>query len=212
MNNDHDVTLGSVDSGHAEGDGLDSTEAGAVRAGSRGTDKASARVGRSDPSPEHRTLRYGLTAGVLMLASVASLAVWTGSRVQEARSVQHRDDAFVAAAKSGAEHLTSISYTQADADVQRILDSSTGAFHDDFAQRAKPFVDLVKKAQSTTVGVVSQAALEATGDQSGRVLVTVSVKTSNAGVPDGEDRSWRMRLTLDSTDAGPKMSSVEFVQ
>ena len=48
--------------------------------------------------------------------------------------------------------LTTISADEADSDVARVLDSATGTFHDDWAQRAPAFVEMVKKAQSKIGG------------------------------------------------------------
>jgi Mce-associated membrane protein len=44
------------------------------------------------------------------------------------------------------------------------------------------------------------------------VLVAMSVKTSMASAPpDQEPRRWRMRLTVDKTGDGAKVSNVQFV-
>jgi Mce-associated membrane protein len=108
-------------------------------------------------------------------------------------------------------NLTTINYTEVDADVQRILDSATGTFHDDFQKRSQPFVDVVKQAQSKSEGTVAEAGLESeTGDQA-RVLVAVSVKTSIAAAPDQDPRRWRLRISIQRTADGAKVSNVEFV-
>jgi len=54
--------------------------------------------------------------------------------------------------------LTTIDYNEADADVQRILNSTTGSFYDDFSKRSQPFVDVVKQARSKSEGTVTEAA------------------------------------------------------
>jgi Mce-associated membrane protein len=51
-----------------------------------------------------------------------------------------------------------------DADIQRILNSSIGAFHDDFQKRSQPFIDTLKQAQSTSTRTVTAAGLESLGD------------------------------------------------
>ena len=50
---------------------------------------------------------------------------------------------FVQVARQGALNLTTIDCQSADADVQRILDSATGTFYDDFSKRSQPFIDVV---------------------------------------------------------------------
>jgi Mce-associated membrane protein len=115
--------------------------------------------------------------------------------------------------RQGALNLTTIDFQHADSDVQRILDSATGTFYDDFQKRAQPFVEVVKQAQSKSVGTIAEAGLEpqsitANGAQ---VLVAVTVKTSNAGAPEQAPRAWRMRITVQKVGDDAKVANVEFV-
>ena len=43
------------------------------------------------------------------------------------------------------------------------------------------------------------------------VLVAVTVKTSNAGVPEQAPRAWRMRITVEKVGDQAKVSNVRFV-
>ena len=83
----------------------------------------------------------GLLAGESLLWRFGS---WLGYRAYDKHEAQVRRDLFVQTARQGAVNLTTISYTEVDADVQRILDSATGAFRDDFDKRSKPFIEVVK--------------------------------------------------------------------
>jgi Mce-associated membrane protein len=118
---------------------------------------------------------------------------------------------YVAAARQTALNLSTITYQTADADFQRILDSSTGAFHDDLSKRSQPFKDVVRQAQSVSSGTVSGAGLESLDGTQAHVLVAVTVKTSNAGKPEQETRNWRMRISVDKVGQSYKASNVEFV-
>ena len=120
---------------------------------------------------------------------------------------------FLQVGRQGALNLTTIDHQQADADVQRILDSATGTFDDDFQRRAQPFIDVVRQAQSKSVGTISEAGLESeseSGDEA-QVLVAVTVKTSNAGAPEQEPRAWRMRISVQKVGDEAKVANVEFV-
>jgi Mce-associated membrane protein len=108
-------------------------------------------------------------------------------------------------------NLTTIDWQHADADVQRILDGATGQFHDDFASRAGPFVDVVKKAKSITVGTVTEAGLESETADTAQALVAVTVTTSNAGTTQPEPRGWRLRVFVQEVGDQAKVSNVEFV-
>jgi Mce-associated membrane protein len=95
--------------------------------------------------------------------------------------------------------------------VQRILDSATGQFHDDFAKRAQPIIEVVKQAKSTSVGTITDAGLESQTADSAQVLVAVAVTTSNAGAPQPDPRAWRMRVWVQRVGDQAKVSNVEFV-
>ncbi len=71
-------------------------------------------------------------ASAVVVATLAGLAGWLGYRAYEKHEAQAQRDLFVQIARQGAVNLTTINYTEVDADVQRIIDLSTGAFRDDF--------------------------------------------------------------------------------
>jgi Mce-associated membrane protein len=135
------------------------------------------------------------------------------SRAAGKRSIPTGRLAFIVGqvARQAALNLTTIDYQHADADVQRILDSATGQFFDDFSKRSQPFVDVVKQAQSKSVGTVTEAGLESEDHDGARVIVAVAVNTSNAGAPQQQPRAWRMRLTVQSVGGDAKVSNVGFV-
>jgi len=152
----------------------------------------------------------GLVAAVAVVAALAGLTGWLGYRAYEKHEANAKRDLFVQVARQGAVNLTTINYTEVDADVQRIVDLSTGAFRDDFEQRSKPFVEVVKAAQSKSEGTVTDAGLESQRGDSAQVLVAVAVKSRTAG---GEEapREWRMRIEVRSVGPDAKVSNVVFV-
>lgn len=156
-------------------------------------------------------VRRALAAGFALVAVLAALCGWLGYQYIQQRQATELRGLLLGVAKQGAVNLTSIDYQRADADVQRILDSSTGQFYEDFQARSAPFVDVVKKVQSTSSGTVTEAGVVSIDGQEGRFLVAVSVRTSTRGVPDEQLRYWRMRLTVVKDGADAKVSKVEFV-
>ena len=159
------------------------------------------------PRPRSRALIAGLAA----IAALVGLNGWLGYRDYQARHDDRIRQEMVEAARQGAINLTTIDHEHVDEDVQRILDSSTGVFRDDFAQRAKPFSEAARQAQSTSVGTVTEAALESAEGDEGRVLVAMNVMTSNRGVPEQQPKGWRMRVTVTRVDDASKVSKVEFI-
>ena len=156
-------------------------------------------------------VRLAAVLGLVMVVALGALAGWFGFRGYQARQAQHQRELLVQIGRQGALNLTTIDWHHADADVQRILDSATGTFYDDFSQRSKPFVDVVKKAQSTSVGTITEAGLESQSGDEAQVLVAVSVKTSNLGAAEQDPRHWRMRITVQKVGGGAKVSNVGFV-
>ncbi len=182
-------------------------------------DDVAAQVDDAEPQSTGRLARWGhrvsrlasaVVAGAVIVATLSGLAGWLGYRAYQTHEAQARRDLFVQTARLGAVNLTTINYTEVDADVQRILDVATGAFRDDFEQRSKPFIEVVKAAQSKSEGTVTDAGLESQHGDSAQVLVAVAVKSRTAG---GEEapREWRMRIEVRSVGDDAKVSNVVFV-
>jgi Mce-associated membrane protein len=155
--------------------------------------------------------RVAISVGLVTMCVLSALVGWLGYRAHESRQAHMQRQLFIQVARQAAIDLTTISHTQPDTDVQRILNSSTGAFHDQFQQRSAMFIDVVKKAQTTSEGRVTEAGLESESADHGRVVVVVNVKTSSAGVPEPSPRAWRMRIDVQKVGADAKVSNVEFV-
>lgn len=169
-------------------------------------------IGEDRPpgKPTSATRRAAL-AGAVAVTALAALAGWLAFRAYQAHQEQGQRSLFLQVARQEALNLTTIDWQHPDADVQRILDGATGQFHDDFAARSQPFVEVLKQAKSTTVGTVTAAGLEsATADQA-QVLVAASVKMTYAGGPEAPPRAWRMRITVQKVGDQAKVSNVAFV-
>jgi Mce-associated membrane protein len=182
------------------------------------TDEPDAPAGEAAPArqrPRFRRLSRAataLTVGVALVAALAGLTGWLGYHAYEKQQAQAQRSLFVQIARQAAVNLTTINYTEVDADIKRVLDSATGAFHDEFQNRSQPFVEVVKKVQSKSEGTIAEAGLLSYTKDQGQVLIAVSVKTAMGTAPaDPEPRRWRMRLTVDKTGDGAKVSNVEFV-
>lgn len=156
-------------------------------------------------------VRLALILGLAIVVALTALCGWLGYRTFESRHAEQFRAMVVQVARQGAINLTTIDYRQADADVKRILDSATGQFYDEFSTRSAPFIDVVKKAQSKSVGTVTEAGVESIGDSEGQVLVAVSVATTNKGTQEDRPRFWRMRLTVTKAGEDTKVSKVDFV-
>ena len=150
--------------------------------------------------------------GLVVVLGLGVLCGWLGYRIHSQGRAEQDRALFLEVGKQAAVNLTTIDYQTAEADVERILDSATGAFRDEFSGRADPLVEVVKKAQSVSSGVVTEAGVETMSAEEGQVLVAVTVQTTNRVVTEPQPpRYWRMKLTVSKVGNGAKISKVDFV-
>jgi Mce-associated membrane protein len=161
--------------------------------------------------PRMSHVKLATIVGLVAVVVLAGLTGWLGFRAYKSHQADEQRKLFLEVGRQGALNLTTIDWQEADADVQRILDAATGTFYDDFQKRAQPFVEVVKQAQSKSVGTIAEAGLESESKDGAQVLVAVTVKTSNAGAPDQQPRAWRMRIFVEKVGNEAKVSNVEFV-
>ena len=167
-----------------------------------------------EPAATNATMshvRLATILGLTVVVALAGLCGWLGYRTYESRKAADERNLFLQVGRQAALNLTTIDFEHADEDVQRVLDSSTGTFYDDFQARAQPFKEVVKQAKSKSVGTIAEAGVESITGDGAEVLVAVTVKTSNAGAAEQEPRAWRMRITVQKVDDGAKVANVRFV-
>jgi Mce-associated membrane protein len=155
--------------------------------------------------------RMALAVGITVVVAISGLCGWLEFRLYQAHRDHQQIERFLQAGRQAVVNLTTISFTEVDVDVQRILDSATGDFHDDFQKRAQPFIDLVKQTRSETKGNVTAAGLESRQGNRARILAAVSVDTAVGGVPEQQPRMWRMRVEVTQVGNDFKVSNVWFV-
>ena len=207
-----DIDVEDIDAEDIEAEDIDAEETD-VEDSEADDSEVAAEVGTRKPVREWFSgIPSPIAVGVAIIVALLGLGGWLGFRVHQDNQVQAQRNLYVQVARQTAINLTTIDYTEVDADIKRVLDSATGAFHDEFQNRSQPFVEVVKKVQSKSEGTISEAGLLSYTKDQAQVLVAVAVKTSMAAAPaDQEPRRWRMRLTVDKTGDSAKVSNVEFV-
>jgi Mce-associated membrane protein len=202
----------AVDKPVEDAEGEDSAEGDAAEEDAVSYDEEAAAAAAAKPPKKPMShVRLALIAGLVVVVALAGLTGWTGYRAYKAHQGEKERQLFLQVGRQGALNLTTIDWQNAEADVQRVLDSATGTFYDDFQNRSAPFVEVVKQAQSKSVGTIAEAGLESASSDEAQVLVAVTVTTSNVGAPEQEPRAWRMRLTVQKVGDEAKVSNVEFV-
>lgn len=157
-----------------------------------------------------------LVPTIVTTVAVAGLAMLTGLMVwQHVKAADHRDRAaeYAAAARQSVVNLMSIDYSTAKDSVQRVLDGSTGKFHDNFAGTADDFVKALQDEKIVTKAEVSDTAVESMTADSAVVLVSATSRREGPAAPKDQQqpRVWRVVLTLQRDGGQIKMSGVDFV-
>jgi Mce-associated membrane protein len=145
---------------------------------------------------------------ICVFAGASGYMVWQD---HDAINREQRAANFVAGARQGIVNMTSLDFNRAKEDVQRVLDSSTGQFRDDFQQRAKDFTAVVEKSKVVTQGTVNAAAVESMDEHSASVLVSATSRITNSAGAKDEPRAWRLRVIVTEESGQYKMSKVDFV-
>jgi Mce-associated membrane protein len=150
-------------------------------------------------------------AAIILIICFAGAIGYIAWQHREATEREQRAARFVAGARQGIVNMTSLDFNKAKEDVQRVLDSSTGEFRDDFQQRAKDFTTVVEQSKVVTEGTVNAAALESMDTHSASVLVSATSKITNSAGAKDEPRAWRLRVTVTEDGGQYKMSKVDFI-
>jgi Mce-associated membrane protein len=150
-------------------------------------------------------------AAIILIICFAGAIGYMAWQHHDATERGQRAARFVAGARQGVVNMTSLDFNKAKEDVQRVLDSSTGEFRDDFQQRAKDFTTVVEQSKVVTEGTVNAAALESMDKHSASVLVSATSKITNSAGAKDEPRAWRLRVTVTEDGGQYKMSKVDFI-
>ncbi|KAA1249687.1 hypothetical protein F0Q45_13775 [Mycobacterium simiae] len=150
-------------------------------------------------------------AAVLIICGFAGLSGFIVWQHYQATERQQRATAFAAGARKGVISMISLDFSKAKEDVQRVIDSSTGEFKDEFQARAADFIKVVEQSKVVTEGTVNATAVESMDGRNALVLVSATSHVTNAGNGKDEPRVWRLRVTVTEEDGQYKMSKVEFV-
>jgi Mce-associated membrane protein len=181
------------------------------------TAEAPAPTDRAEPEPARRWLRVPNLAVALTIAAVVAICAllgvsgWMAWHHHNVVQERQRAAAYIAAARQGVINLTSLDFNKAKQDVQRVLDSATGEFKDDFQRRAEDFESVVKDSKAVTEGSVAATAVESMNNDSAVVLVLANERITNIAGAKDQPRTFRFRVSVVHDGDQLKVSKVEFV-
>jgi Mce-associated membrane protein len=139
------------------------------------------------------------TVGVLVslgFLTGTGYMLWQNHKVtaENQRSAQ-----FSAAARQGVVNLMSMDYAAAKDSVQRVLDDSTGKFHNNLEDSADDLIKAMESSKVKTTVTVNDSAVESISGDTAVVLVTATSEKHDATQPPDagtQPRVWRVMVTV----------------
>jgi Mce-associated membrane protein len=150
-------------------------------------------------------------ATIVVTCALLGASGWMLWHHHTAAAERQQRAAYVAAARQGVINLTSLDFNHAQQDVQRVLDSGTGEFRDEFQRVAGDFASVVKDSKAVTEGSVKAAAVESMSDNSAVVLLLGNERITNSAGAKNDPRVFRFRVTVTRDGDQLKISKVEYV-
>ncbi|MDG5483997.1 hypothetical protein [Mycolicibacterium gadium] len=171
----------------------------------------------SEAAPRGR--RWGLivkvvamTLAVLCTAALITASVLMVIEHRKAVDLRQLDAEFQAAGRQSVVTLMSLDFNNAQADVERIIENTTGQFKTDFEEQAADFIKVAQDSKVITDVTVTAVAVESMTPTSAVALVAATSRVTNASGAQQEPRAWRLSVNLERVDGGQiKMAKVEFV-
>ena len=112
-----------------------------------------------------------LTAtAIVVICALLGASGWMAWQHHKAMQERQQSAAFAATARQGIINLTSLDFNKSKEDVQRIVDSATGEFRDQFQKTADDFASVVKDTKAVAEGSVAATAIESMTKDSAVVL------------------------------------------
>jgi len=176
-------------------------------------------VGEDEGEAAPRGRRWGLvikvvamTLAVLGTAALITVSVLMVNQHRKAVENQQLNAEFAAAGRQGVVTLMSLDFNNAQEDVERIIENTTGQFKTDFEDQAGDFVKVAQDSKVITDVTVTAAAVESMTPNQAVVLVAATSRVTNSSGAKQEPRAWRLQVSLERVDGGQiKMAKVEFV-
>jgi Mce-associated membrane protein len=117
---------------------------------------------------------------------------------------------YSAVARQGVVNLMAINYNSAQADVQRVIDSTTGQFRQQFEDTSKDLVKALQDAKVVTEVNVTGVAVESMTTNSAVVLVAATSQRGDADPQNRDPRTWRAVVTVTRDGGQLKISQMDF--
>lgn len=185
----------------------------AGRAVSPGAVDATARDTTSRRTPRALRLTPKVVWWLAALALVASvaLAATQGREWYAARQTERAHSAAMAAARQLAVNFVTVDYQKVDADTARVKAGATGDFLKSYSASMDELTKVLVANKTVSTVQRTEVALVSGDRDSAVALVGVVAPTKNTATPDGQTKTYRMRLDLQLVGGEWKVGTLEFV-
>lgn len=149
-------------------------------------------------------------ASVLLCAllGLSGFMAWQDHATDQSRQ---REGEAAAVARQGVVNIMSLDFTNAQGDIQRVLDSATGKFREDFEAESEFLVQALEESKVVTEVTVNGVAVESLTDDAAVVLVSANSQASNQGDDRRDPQQFRVAVTLARDSGALKVSQVDFL-
>jgi Mce-associated membrane protein len=148
-----------------------------------------------------------VAVGMLLVAANAWLLVLNRSQTSE----QDTRAEAVAMARQWAVNLITVDPTHANESYTQLRQGATGPLAEQLGGQSGTFVAAIQQANVISTGTVTEAGISAFGGGTAKVLLVARSRVSNGQVPQGEERQYRMLLTLREHGDQWLVSNLDFV-
>ncbi|MGW0066481.1 hypothetical protein ACWDUI_03350 [Streptosporangium sandarakinum] len=153
----------------------------------------------------------GLAPGLLVLVLLGA-ALWAGVGLREARAAADDREAVLRAAREHAMTLMSVGYQNVDADMRRVLDTSTGQARAEYARDAASLRETTVRDRLLRTGALRASGIVSlTGDTAVALVVGDAVVRGDGSESAPREQFYRWRMQLVRTSEGWLVSRVEQV-
>lgn len=181
------------------------------------TDDAAAALDDDALAPKSRLRRrigvrpLAVSAAVVLLCALLGLSGFMAWQLRAANQLHAREAEAAAVARQGVVNIMSLDFTNAEGDVQRVIDSATGKFKEDFESESKFLIEALEKSKVITEVTVNAVAVDSLNDDTAVVLVSAKSQASNAEDQRQDPQQFRVAVTLARDSGALKMSQVDFL-
>ncbi|WP_218014522.1 hypothetical protein, partial [Mycolicibacterium palauense] len=152
-----------------------------------------------------------VAAAVAVLCALLGLSATMAWQHRGAEAQRQRDAEYAAVARQGVVNLMSLDFTNAEENINRVIDSATGQFKEDFQAQSGFLVKALEESKVVTDVTVNSVAVESADADSAVVLVAAKSQASNAKDARRDPQQFRVAVTLASDGGEFKISQVDFL-